>query len=102
MTGRRNIAKEAAARRASMAAHVSASFDRSGKPFTCDASLTYDDAMMTLANGLAYAAILDGLAFGNSNSRRDTRHVAGLVLSDAARLQSAQYLARRDAAKVAA
>lgn len=102
MTGRRNIAKEAAARRATMAATISAAFDHAGLVHSCSASLTRNTDMMALAHQLASEAIGEGLAFGNSQSRRDPRHVAGLALSDADRMQYAAYLARREAAKVAA
>jgi hypothetical protein len=69
-----------------MAVAIVQAFDASGKPYTCSASMVYDSDMMTLARKLASEAIGEGLAFGSSQSRRDPRHVASLVLSDASRL----------------
>jgi hypothetical protein len=88
-----NRAKEAAARRERMAAELSAAFDAMGDRYSCSASVTSNVALQALAYRLAVDALADGLPFGNSRSKHDPRHVAGLALSDADRLQSAKYRA---------
>lgn len=93
-----NKAKLAAERRASMAAELAESFIASGETFSCDARLMRHDATYDLAVKLAREAIGEGLAFGNSQSKRDPRHVADLCLYDACRIISAKLRAERLAA----
>lgn len=86
-----NKAKAAADRRAHAAATLAQSFIASGAPYRCSAAVLHDSAMIESALCMARVAIASGLSFGSSASKRDARHIAGLMLDSADRLVSAHY-----------